>query len=116
MNKELYITRREIATRTQLSIETIKRFCDEGKLIEPIRDRRFIRYPRYEGEKWIEERNALGVKPHYRNKSDKDAWCIRGKKKPFIYSGRILMHILFCQPAIRNSPIKEKRYTYEDCK
>jgi predicted DNA-binding transcriptional regulator AlpA len=110
MNKAQYITRREIATKTQLSIETIKRLCDEGKLPEPIREGRFLAYNREEGEKWIKERNALGIKPQVRNKADKDVWCIRGKKQHFVYSGRILMHILFCQPALRNG-----RFTYEDC-
>jgi predicted DNA-binding transcriptional regulator AlpA len=110
MNKDQFITRREIATRTQLSIETIKRLCDEGKLPEPIREGRFLAYKREEGEKWIKERNALGIKPQVRNKADKDVWGVRDKRKPFVYSGRILMHILFCQPALRNG-----RFTYEDC-
>jgi predicted DNA-binding transcriptional regulator AlpA len=111
MDKVKYITRREIATRTQLSIETIKRLCDEGKLPEPIRNNRFIHYNRKEGEQWIKDRNALGLKPQVRDKGNKDVWCIRNKRDPFVYSGRTLMHILFCQPALRNG-----RHSYEDCK
>jgi predicted DNA-binding transcriptional regulator AlpA len=111
MQNELYITRREIATRTQLSIETIKRLCDEGQLPEVIRERnRFVYYKREEGEQWIKERNALGLKPQHRHKGEKDVWCIRGRKQPFVYSGRTLMHILFCQPALRHG-----RHSYKDC-
>jgi hypothetical protein len=41
-----------------------------------------------------------------------DIWGInKNTRKPFVYSGRILMHILFCQPALRNG-----RYSYGDCK
>jgi predicted DNA-binding transcriptional regulator AlpA len=110
MKSDLYITRREIATKTQLSIETIKRLCNEGNLPKPIREGRYLCYIREEGEQWIKERNSLGLKPQNSIKENKDVWCIRGKKQPFVYSGRILMHILFCQPALRNG-----RYSYTDC-
>jgi predicted DNA-binding transcriptional regulator AlpA len=110
MDKALYITRREIAIRTNLNVETIRRFCEEGRLPEPIRRGRFLVYDREEGEKWIKERNSLWIKPRYKPTNEKDVWCIRGKKTNFVYSGRILMHILFCQPALRNG-----RFTYEDC-
>jgi hypothetical protein len=40
-----------------------------------------------------------------------DVYGIRLKKPVFVYSGKTLMHILFCQPSLRNG-----RHTYNDCK
>jgi len=50
--------------------------------------------------------------PTGKNEENKnDVYGIRVKKPNFVYSGKILMHILFCQPALRN-----ERHNYKDCK
>jgi hypothetical protein len=114
MDNSKYITRLEIAQRTNMSVEAIKRSTHCGNIPgQTTQLGRFIYYEREPVEVWIEQLNSKGKPKQYSESKKKplDIYGIRDKRKNFVYSGRTLMHILFCQPALRHG-----RHTYEDCK
>jgi predicted DNA-binding transcriptional regulator AlpA len=110
--KQQYIQMTELATQLNCSIATIRSRISNGNFPgEIIREGRNIYFKRKEGEAWVlKEQDETEQKIIKISKQNKDIWCIRTKKDPFVYKGKTLMHILFCQPALRNG-----KYTYEDC-
>jgi hypothetical protein len=120
VNKIKYITREEIARRLDISTNSIRCLCRRGSIPEPVV--KFANHFYYDREALeiyiktrLEQKQSLierGYVPKSKEETpSKDVWNVRGKKgSKFVYSGRTLMHILFCQPALRNG-----QYTYEDC-
>lgn len=111
--KVKYITRAEIASRLGLCPSSIAKFIKSGKVPgKTIRNGRHWYYDRDIVEDWmIGKQERTKIEKEKRKASDEDIYGIRTRKQPFVYSGRTLMHILFCQPALRNGTLK-----YEDCK
>jgi hypothetical protein len=111
MDTEKYITRQEIRERTRLPIETVRKLCIKNTQLSPIRIGNHIYYDRNAGEYFIEELNTTEKRSKsHKQPNEKDVWGVRQPKRVFVYSGKTLMHILFCQPALRNG-----RYSYQDC-
>ena len=108
-----YITRYEIAEQLGVSYKAVQQSFRRGKIPGPIvQVGQHVFYDREIVEAWIKKKKASTNMTIYEEKiKDKDLYGIRASKMPFVYSGRTLMHILFCQPALRNG-----RHTYEDCK
>jgi DNA-directed RNA polymerase specialized sigma subunit len=108
-----YISRREIATQLGISKEGVKQHCLRRDVLQPIGYfGRFLYYDRAKTEAWILKfkNNKHHVNAKKETTKVTDVYGIRSNKKKIIYSGKMLMHILFCQPALRNG-----KYTYEDC-
>jgi len=114
IDNDKYISRQEIALRLGVSKESVKQQCIKGAIKSPvIQYKRFMYYDRKIAEEWMIK--FADNKRHTNAKREKtgnyDVWGVRANKKRFVYSGKTLMHILFCQPALRNG-----RYSYQDCK
>jgi DeoR/GlpR family transcriptional regulator of sugar metabolism len=105
-----YMSRADIALEIGVSIETVKRLLQYHKIPGPvIKQRGMLLYDKDLIQNWLKERKET-YKPKNNRRHCEDAWGVRDKRRSFVYSGKTLMHILFCQPALRNG-----RYTYNDC-
>lgn len=69
-----------------------------------------VRHPAFKSEAKRLSRMTGKKQSYSRGTNNEDVYNIRAKRPAFTFSGRKLMTILFCQPALRHG-----RYTYDDC-
>ena len=128
-----YISRRDAARLLMVSTHTIIRMEKTGRIPLPVvkfdqiqSTRKIFGYERAGFKDWAKtnpirhpgftslekrQQRQSAKKTSYSHGGLEDVYNIQAKRPPFVYSGRLLMMILFCQPALRNG-----RYSYADCK
>jgi len=134
MNDEIYIGRDEASLVLGVSRNCIIRMdasgripCASKKMVSDKTGQKRIVYDRAEFMEWAKTNpirhtrykdfdkrmESLRLKqqnPPIKKENIEDVYNIKGKRANFVYSGKLLMHILFCQPALRYS-----RFSYDDC-
>ena len=114
-----YITRYEAAKLIGVDSDTIRRWEKNGKvpltvfmLSTDYSTKKIVHYKRSEfinlGLSYDDKHTRVTSKHRQKKsralivKNEYDVWNIRGKNKPFVYSGAIKNHILFCRNMILN--------------
>jgi hypothetical protein len=107
LNKMASVNRIPVTRSRQLNKETnrVTLVYDKAEFLTWVASNP-IRHPGFKDPEKRRQRHQY-VKPEFKTN---DIYGIQRGTKPFVYSGYVLMAILFCQPGLRNG-----RHSYEDC-
>ena len=128
-----YISRKEAANLLMVSVNTIRTMdkngripckavyirikesqkkivCYDRELFTQFAATNPVRHPGFKSEE-VRLSRKTRKKNSYATECEEDVYGIKSKRDNFVYSGKAMMIILFCQPALRYG-----RYSYADCR